>query len=845
MSGAHFVRMFNLKKSAIYRAVKQGRNPVFRLSASLKKTFFILFFLFLIFFVYGFFAGFRDEVLLRILGAVFIFLSFSVLFWLTNAFFNSKLKNPKLGTAIEEAIKEPENYNLADYLSFESAQAILMAENNTARLLYNILSYEPKLNFIFYRVLLNPKEIKKILRQYLLSLKKMQIGKEAPLEFQEAILESLKIAQKAGHKKVEIGDMLTALAKHDLIFRKILVDTKLKSEDIENLVSWLEGLEERIKRTKRFWEWENLIKLGSIGKDWAAGFSPMLDKFSLDISEAVKRANFPQIIGHKQEISHIERVLSRREINNVLLVGEPGSGRKSLIEALAANSALGKSLAEVNYKRIIQLDLPSLLAQTGNPEECEAILDTIFRETISAGNIILVIDEFHDFIGGSAKPGTIDISGVILPYLPLSEFQIVAITTFEGLHKKIELNPSLLNLFEKVEVSGVTERETLFILENLVPLLEQKYKKFISYPALRDIVNYCAKYLPSAAFPEKAINLLDESIVYLAQTKEKILLPKHAAKIFSEKVQIPVGELETREKEILLKLEKLIHQRIVNQEEAVKEVSTALRRARAEISARNRPMGNFLFLGPTGVGKTETSKALAEFYFGSEKRMIRLDMSEFQQVKDIPRLIGSSGEEGLLTTPVRENPFAVILLDEIEKTHPNILNLFLQILDEGFITDGLGRKVFFRDTIIIATSNAGYQIILNAIEEKTDWSEVKQKLLKELFEKGIFRPEFINRFDAVVVFKPLDKDNLLKISELMLQKIKKGLKEKEIEFVITELLKEKIVELSYDPKFGAREMRRVIQDKVENVLAQAFLSETIKRGDTIEVDSNNFQIIKK
>jgi len=270
-----------------------------------------------------------------------------------------------------------------------------------------------------------------------------------------------------------------------------------------------------------------------------------------------------------------------------------------------------------------------------------------------------------------------------------------------------------------------------------------------------------------------------------------------------------------------------------------------LRRARAEISVRNKPMGSFLFLGPTGVGKTETSKALAEFYFGSEEKMIRLDMSEFQKVGDIPRLIGSPGEEGLLTTPIRERPFSLILLDEIEKAHPNILNLFLQVFDEGHLTDGLGRKVDFKNSIIIATSNAGYQIILRAIEEKTEWERVKEKLLKELFEKGIFRPEFINRFDGVIIFRPLDKENLMKIAELMLQKIKVRLKEKEIEFEITEPLKEKIVELSYDPKFGAREMRRVIQDKIENVLAQALLSEQIKRGDTIQIDPNTFELIKK
>jgi len=247
-------------------------------------------------------------------------------------------------------------------------------------------------------------------------------------------------------------------------------------------------------------------------------------------------------------------------------------------------------------------------------------------------------------------------------------------------------------------------------------------------------------------------------------------------------------------------------------------------------------------LGPTGVGKTETAKALAEIYFGSEERMIRLDMSEFQNVTDIPRLIGSPGEEGLLTTQVREKPFSLILLDEIEKSHPNILNLFLQVLDEGHLTDGLGRKVDFKNSIIIATSNAGYQIILKALKEKTEWSYVKDKLLDYLFEEGIFRPEFINRFDAVIVFRPLTKENLLDIAELMLQKLKKNLKEKDVEFIIALPLKEKIVELGFSPVFGAREMRRVIQDKVENVLASALLSGELKRGDRAEIEPKEFKL---
>ena len=253
-------------------------------------------------------------------------------------------------------------------------------------------------------------------------------------------------------------------------------------------------------------------------------------------------------------------------------------------------------------------------------------------------------------------------------------------------------------------------------------------------------------------------------------------------------------------------------------------------------------MGTFLFLGPTGVGKTETSKALAQIYFGSESKMIRLDMSEFQDVKDIPRLIGSVGEEGLLTTPVIEDPFSLILLDEIEKAHPNILNLFLQVLDEGFLTDGQGKKVDFKNSIIISTSNAAYQVILEALKTPGEWADVKQKLLDYIFEKGIFRPEFINRFDAMVVFKPLSKENLLDIAELMLKSLKNHLKEKGIDFLITLSLKEKIVELSYNPTFGARQMKRVVQDKVESVLAEAMLSGALKRGDMAEIDPINFKL---
>jgi len=850
---------FNLKETVIYQAVRWAKNPVFKLAKPLRKLFFLLFVFAFLFFLYGFLTdAVSSSIQSLLLGLSIILLVLFLACRLMEFFLDSKIKKPKLNVAIKEVIANLEKFNLADFLEFESALAVSAAvkyakkkkfpEISSTLLFYFLIAgHSGNLNFIFSRVLLNVKEIKKFLEKYFQTINSQirPVKMTYSEDFQETILESLKTAVKKGHSRIETTDIIAGLAKHDLVFKRILIDNNLKFQDIENLAWWLDDLMKREEERKKFWQKKNLMKRGSLGKEWTAGYTVTLDRFSIDLSQSVRENGFPEIIGHEREISAMERVLSGQDKNNVLIVGESGSGRKSMVYALAEKSALGESLTGVNYKRVVQLDLAGLLAQISSPEEVEAVLDDIFKEALSAGNVILVIDEFHNFIGSRSRPGVIDVSGVLSPYLAQADFQIVAVTTFEGLHKNIEQNSSVLSLFEKVEVAEISERETLMLLENLSLILEQKYKKFVSYPALRDIIFYCSKYLPAIPFPEKAMDLLDEAMVYLAQGKDKILLPKHIAYLVSEKTQIPVGEMEKGERQILLNLENLIHERIVNQEEAVKEISTALRRARADVTIRKGPMGSFLFLGPTGVGKTETSKALAEIYFGSEERMIRLDMSEFQNTADIPRLLGSPGEEGLLTTAVRKRPFSLILLDEIEKAHPNVLNLFLQVLDEGHLTDGLGRKVDFKNSIIISTSNAGYQVILQVLKEKTEWSKVKEMLLERLFQEGVFRPEFINRFDAMVVFKPLTRENLLAIVDLMFEKLRKNLKEKEIDFIVSQPLKEKIAELGYDPTFGARQMRRVIQDKVENVLASALLSGEIKRGSRIEMEPENFKIIKK
>ena len=571
---------FSLKKTKIYQAVRWEKCPIFRYAKSLKKLFLALFIPTFLLFLYGFLTeNFSQALNKKLFGFSLVFLSFAVIFWTFGLFLELKLKRPKLKIKLEEAISEPEKYNLAEFLSFETAKGVNKAvrfcrqkgipEINSSALFNFLLVDSPKLNFIFSRLLLNLKEIREILKISFDAESQSGSGKSLGYssDFQETIQESLKTAQKKEHQRIEIGDMITALAKCDSIFKEILVDFKLKVEDIENLTWWVEELEEKIEERKRFWEYENLMKKGTLAKEWTAGYTIALDRFSIDLTEQIRK-NLPETIGHREEIKAVERILSREEVNNVLLVGEAGTGRKSIIYAICKNSLLGKSLHRVNYRRIVQLDIPQLLAQLSSLEEVEKTLDKIFQEAILAGNVILVIDEFHNYVGQAARPGVIDISGVLSPYLNLPQFQIVAITTYDGLHKHIEQNSSLLALFEKVEVSQISQRETLILLENSTFFLERKYKKFISYPALREIISLTERYLPALPFPEKAMDILNELVIYVVQeTKDKIILPSHVAKIITKKTQIPVGEMETKEKQVLLNLENLIHQRIINQEE--------------------------------------------------------------------------------------------------------------------------------------------------------------------------------------------------------------------------------------------------------------------------------------
>ncbi|MFA5714717.1 MAG: ATP-dependent Clp protease ATP-binding subunit [Candidatus Paceibacterota bacterium] len=835
--------MINLKKTDMCDVAKI--EVLFWCFRLIQKISFVLLTIFIILYAYNIYAGKASG---QILGASILFFSTLLLMKNLTSLFDEYLKTPKIKIALKEALDD-KKINLASFLNLKSVKylgaAIKESKKNGLRypnpqtILFNFIDVKnPKIIFIFSRLLIDYVGLKNQLKN---NPSLNQITRE---NFEGIIEEAGMIALKRNGEDIREGDIIASLAKIEPNLAEIITQSDIDTDDFEKVNEWQERVYKKIQKDKCFWSYENLLKAGSIGRDWASGYTPTLDNFSIDWTDEIKRRGFEEIVGHQAQVSQVEMILSKKDAGNVLIVGDPGVGRKNIIHGVIRKSLFNQSAPNINNNRFIELNIVSLSSNVTSFEQMERILEQCFREVAHAGNVILIINDFHDFLGGAKKAGIVDISGTIGPYLNMPSFKTICLTSFNGLHKYIESKSSLLAQFQKIEVEEMNKEETLQILENKVFRLENEYEKFIPFNSLKEIYNISEKYVSNFPFPQKAINLLEETAIYSGRYVDtQIVLPEHVDKILSEKIQIPIGKIKSKEKETLLNLENILHKRIVGQFEAIKEISSALRRARSGVQTRKGPMGSFLFLGPTGVGKTETAKALAETYFSSEEKMIRIDMSEFQRIDDIPRLLGSETQEGILTTAVRENPFSLILLDEIEKAHPDILNVFLQVLDEGYVNDNLGRKVSFLNTIIIATSNAGYQTILKAIEENKEMGEIKKELLNAIFEKGTFRPEFINRFDGAIIFKSLSKEDLIAIAELQLEKLNKNLLQKKIQFIITEELKDKIVELSYNPVFGAREMKRVIQDKIENTVARAILNDSVPQGSKIQINPKNFEII--
>jgi len=674
----------------------------------------------------------------------------------------------------------------------------------------------PFSDFLFRRLEIGPKDYQ------LLFEAQNQATEEKRL--QEALLQV----------KPLLTDVVSLFCQYFSPLANLLREKNIDPKDFIAVAQWWERQKKEEEFNRRFWELTNLQKIKCLGKDWTFGFTVNLDKFSQDLNYEAKTS--PKLIGRNKETEAIERILSKKGENNVLIVGEPGVGKKTIVLGLAQRIAWGKTTPGLSHKRVLLFDLNLAIAQEKTIEEKRAKLLTLFKEAKEAGNIILAITSFDKYICDG--PGRVDLTQAFSQGIGGSSVQIIGITTPEDYRRYILSNPTILRLFETVEVFPPTKEEALLILEDLVPVFEQDRKILISFFAVTEIIEKSDLLVTEVPFPEKAINLLDEAVVFaLNNLKVSFLTKKMADQLLSLKTKIPLTEITKTEKEKLLNLEDFLHQRIIDQEEAIEALGKAMRRGRVGVGKEDKPISSFLFLGPTGVGKTETAKALASLYFGSEAKMVRFDMAEFVGTVSVEKLIGeTAGRPGLLTSAVRESPFSVLLLDEFEKTTPEVLNLFLTVLDEGYLKDGSGKFISFKNLIIIATSNAGAEFIREKVKGGIGSEELSKTLVEYILRERIFSPELINRFDGIVVFKPLTLDHLRKIAQLMLRKLNERLKKEHgITVEVTPEIIDKIATLGFDPTFGARPMARVIQEKVEEPVARMILEGKARKGETLKI----------
>lgn len=647
-----------------------------------------------------------------------------------------------------------------------------------------------------------------------------------------------------------------------------------------------------------------------------AAATPTLDQYSRDLTELAAEGKLDPVVGREKEIARLIQILSRRTKNNPCLVGEPGVGKTAIAEGLAQRIVSGAVPDSMKEKRLVVLDLSGMVAGSKYRGEFEERIKNVVQEVSENQGILLFIDELHTIIGAGGAEGALDASNILKPSLSRGEIQLIGATTLEEYRKYIEKDAALERRFQPVTVEEPSEEEAVAILRGLRPYYEQHHGVKIQDEALDAAVKMSVRYINDRFLPDKAIDVIDEASSKIQLTgfkevpeteelekqlqeirkekeeavktadlprakeiqkrqgeveeqisrlrakaerrnKKKALIVDEAAvaDIISDWTKIPVQKLTEGETKRLAHLEKELHKRVIGQEEAVKAVAQAVKRGRVGLKDPNRPIGSFLFLGPTGVGKTELSKALAEAVFGSEQAMIRVDMSEYMEKHSVSKLIGSPPgyvgyeEGGQLSEKVRRNPYSVILFDEIEKAHPDVFNILLQVLDDGHITDAHGRKVDFKQTIIIMTSNAGAQAIMEPkrlgfmsdSDEKKDYERMKSGVMEEV--RRIFKPEFINRIDEIMVFHVLNKENIKKIVTILLKTLEKRCKEQmDITLTVTGSVKDYLAETGFDSKYGARPLRRAIQSRIEDKLANEILEGKIKRGDAVQVRIHNKEI---
>ncbi|MBR2725391.1 ATP-dependent Clp protease ATP-binding subunit [Candidatus Saccharibacteria bacterium] len=743
------------------------------------------------------------------LGWLFIGLSawpIMILFWIKN-------------TLNEIPVKNTENFT--DLLS-EDLLLLLKAQMSSTDLI-KILPKTPSGVFLMARFQLNIDLMD-------------ELTPSLPSETGPIYEKALAIREKTNSEEITGAILVVAIIENLPNFEQVLSGLKLDIQDLYQGINWYNYLHGIVKDAKK------PVRSGGIARDLAFGFTPTLQQFAVNLSERYTGSRYKiQQAENFEIINQIIEAFSHQGRQNVALVGSYGSGRSTIVNSFAetlmnADSDIPNNL---KFRQIYALDAPSLISAAKDQGELEYLMIKIFNEIYSAKNIILCLDNAHLFF--EEGPGSIDIANLLVPILEAGKIRIILIMDDQKFLEISNKNPMLANALNKIIVKPSNREDTIKILMDQVPYFEHQKNVIYTYKSLLEAYNLSKQYIHDMEMPGKAKLLLEAAASYAENgLVTETSVQNTVEKTYGVKVKV-ASESEDREK--LLNLEALIHERMIDQKEAVATIANALRRAGAGVKNQNRPIGVFLFLGPTGVGKTELAKTLSEVYFNGEDHIIRLDMNEFVSSSDVNRLIQSGEEEALsLTASVSKQPFSVILLDEIEKAHPSVLTTLLQVLDEGVLRDEKNREISFRDSIIIATSNAGANEIREKISAGVKIEEVKEELIEQLIASGEFKPEFLNRFDEICLFKPLSKDDLSSILDLMIASTNKTLEPQKISVHLSPEAKQTLIDKGYDPKMGARPMRRIVQKTVENAVATAILSGAVGSGSTLEITPENLEV---